>query len=333
MKITLTTITIAVTTLLAKSQTAYDWTLEASAATFGSSFGAIEGSYGFDALISGGSVQSTVYNGTNEGPYDGNAGWMNSQNRFGSFVRSDPNSVFDLSTTGSKATIRTAYNFMGSNPEAGPLNGHALQFGLSDDGSYFGKTGTDSLFVALDMNSVTGTGNDAVFNYDLNIYDETSDNDPIDGNWNWSPLHDLTGAADGLEMQAAFGSGDPGQFHAFELTYTNIGNDKLQLDIGVAGLNVSSREASGTLLSSLVLYQGSQTIDLTASSLDLTTLRPTFGWNFNDVADSANAMNTGLNLDWENPYPTGFSAPVPEPSSLVLTLASLGLLARRKRAS
>ncbi|MGJ8725412.1 MAG: hypothetical protein ACSHYB_12710 [Roseibacillus sp.] len=321
-------------------QGAIDWTVSDDAAAWGgtgtNAFATSGGTYTrSSALINSSGNASPGYsasaNQSFDGPYDGSAGIFADRNTQGAFTRTDPNAVMNLSATGASATLRTAVIAFQSNLESGPLSGHYLQFGLSNSDAIIGAVGNDSLFVGLDLNSASSNGH---IDYDLNVYDESTDSDPLDGVWNWSPLVDLGGSADGLRVEVSNNTtagADPGVMNAIELTYTNMGSNLLRLDIGVMGLDYSGRAAADTLTGTSLLFQDSVVVDLNASPLDLTALRPAFGFNFNDAVDTARAVGTGVSLDWEEQYPTGFSVAVPEPSALLLVMGSLSLIMQRRR--
>ncbi|WP_200390896.1 hypothetical protein [Roseibacillus ishigakijimensis] len=278
---------------------------------------------------------SGTFNGISYGPYDGTAGYTRYDRQRGVYTRTDPNAIFDLSPVGSKATIRTAYlDTISSLGSTTPL-GHILQFGLSNNANTIGSAGNQALFVAMDMVSIEerGEGADpAYFTYDLNLYDTfggRADNAPLDQTWNWTALASFGGASDSLTSEFLDDDGGTGNAHAFELTFTNIGNDQLRLQLGVAELLLSGRRAEDSLISSDILFQGEMLIDLTDTQLDLTSLRPAFGFNFNQGSGS-NDYGSELVLDWEEAYPTGFSI-IPEPSVVLLGLISMGGLTLRRR--
>ncbi len=307
------------------AQTHYDWSMKDDAASWGPNVGYLTGgTYTRDHVTwSGSNLGKGGSLGSNEGPYDGRSGLMKSVESTGIATRTDPNAIFDLSTVGSSATIRTAYHYHAGYPDTGG-HGHLYQFGLTNNASYLGKAGNESLIVAADFQNQNWAAGTVTL--DLDLLDQNGLDTTGDGNWTPNPL---TEVASGLELSAWNTPGNTwssraGKSHAIELTYTNIGNGKLRLDVGVMDMNISGRTAADTVTSTNQVVQQSYIVDNNFS--DLSALRPGFGIAFNDSDNPC----SGAAFDWEDAYPTNFSVPEPSSASL-LGLGIAGFLIRRKR--
>ncbi len=308
-----------------QAQTQYDWTMKDDEASWGQYPNALTGgTYTRDhATWSGSYLGKSGFGDTGEGPYDGTSGLMMSIESSGIMTRTDPDAIFNLSAVGSSATIRTVYHYHADYPKTGG-HGHLYQFGLTNNGGYFGKAGNESLIVAadfLDQNWTEGT-----VTFDIDLIDQTGLDTTGDGNWTPTPISEV---ASGLDLSAWNIPGDtwssrPGKSQAIELVYTNIGNGKLRLDVGIMDLHISGRMASDTVTSTELVLQKSFTVNNNFS--DLSALRPGFGLAFNDLENPC----SGAAFDWEDAYPTGFSVPEPSSASL-LGLGIAGFLLRRKR--
>lgn len=305
------------------AQTAYDWTMNEDAAHFGSgSVGSSTGgSYTRSHVTWSGSSMGTgaSYNGTNEGPYDGRSGVVRSYRSTGISTRTDASSIFNLSTVGSSATIRTVYHALGSQNDSGG-GGHIYQFGLTNNSSYIGASGDESLILAADFKGYN-QGTDIVTT-DLAIFDHTG----VDttGNGVWSPTS-IVNVASGLTIDRLFTG--TGNSHAIELKYTNLGSGQIRMDVGVMNLDINGRLVSNVVTGSNLLVQQSHVINHNFSNLN--ALRPAFGLALNDSF----IPMSGANFDWEAAYPTGFATQVPEPSTSMLGILGLGgmiFLRRRK---
>ncbi len=297
------------------AQTHYDWTIKDDVASWGDSSSIkTGGSYTRDYVLWSGSHTGNSWSAhPSEGPYDGRSGLMHYQTSTGIMTRTDPNAIFNLSAVGSSATIRTAYHYQAVYPDTGG-NAHMYQFGLTNNANYFGKTGDESLLVAANYQNQDWPTRTATYN--LELFDHTGLDTTGDGSWDTTPITTL---AEDLLV------GSWAKSHAIELTYTNIGNGQLKLDIGVMNLDISGRYASDTMTSYNQIASKSVIVDHNFS--DLSALRPGFGAVFND----SDNPNSGAAFDWEAAYPTGFSQ-VPEPSSTsLLGLGIAGFLLRRKR--
>ncbi len=318
------------------AQNHYDWTMSDDVAHWGSPPSVLnpsEGSYTQDSINwFGNNMGVSNIVPAFHGPYDGVSGMISGTNSTGIATRTDSDAIFDLSAVGSSATIRTAYNYFNTNKPINNPNGHAhaYQFGLTNNASYFGKAGNESLLLAADL-----TGYDAAahaITVDLDILDHTGLDTTNDVNWVTNPLID--NLASGLSIQSGskrgllsgeMGIPQAGNSHAIELTYTNLGEGKLKLDVGVINMNISGSLPSDTVTSTNQIVQNSYVIDHNFS--DLSALRPGFGFALHD---NFTPIGSGVNFDWEDAYPTGFS--VPEPSSVsLLGLGIAGFLLRRKR--
>ncbi len=297
------------------AQNHYDWTIKDDEASWGDYNNSLtEGIYTRDHVAWSGYYIGASWRGVfEEGPYDGTSGLIWSIYSTGIMTRTDPNAVFDLSTVGSSATIRTAYHYQATYEDTGG-HAHMYQFGLTNNANYFGKAGDESLLVAANYQDQNWSAKTAT--YDLDLLDHTGLDTTGDGNWNTSPI---TTIAEDLLVESWEKS------HAIELTYTNLGNGKLQVDVGVMNLDITGRYASDSVTSYNQIVQNSYIVDTPFS--DLSALRPGFGGAFND----SDIPNSGAAFDWEDAYPTGFSQ-VPEPSSAsLLGLGIAGFLLRRKR--
>ncbi len=321
------TITTTKTCLLAltltatsHAQTHYDWTMSDDIAHWGDGPKySSEGSYTRNYVIwSGANMgKSGAADGHMEGPYDGTSGAILGIASTGISTRTDPNAIFDLSAVGSSATIRTAYHAIGSTNDTGG-GGHLYQFGLTNNSSYFGAPDDESLLVAADFKGYD-VGTDTV-TLDLSVFDQTGLDTTGDGTWAPTALANIE---NNLTIDRIYhGSGNS---HAIELTYTNIGNGQLRMDIGIMDLFISGRNASDVVTSTSQVVQQSHIINHSFS--DLSALRPGFGLAIND----SDIPMSAANFDWEDAYPTNF-APIPEPSSAsLLGLGIAGFLLRRKR--
>ncbi len=297
------------------AQTHYDWTITDNPAEWGPSFTSTTGgTYTRDyASWSGTRVGKSGSLRAKEGPYDGRAGIVWFLRSTGVLTRTDPNAVFDLSTVGSSATIRTANHYQATFSNSGG-HAHLYQFGLTNNANYFGKAGDESLLVAADYQDQNWAAKTATV--DLQLFDHTGLDTTNDGNWNTTPI---TTIAEDLLLESWKKS------HAIELTYTNIGNGQLKLDIGVMSLDITGRSPSDTMTSYNQIV--GESVIVNHSFSDLSALRPGFGVAFND----SDNPSSGAAFDWEAAYPTGFSQ-VPEPSSAsLLGLSIAGFLLRRKR--
>ncbi len=303
------------------AQNHYDWTIKDDVASWGDESAPYtggtytrdyvawsgvnagkSGSFGFDEPI-----------GSQEGPYDGTSAIVWFLQSTGIMTRTDPGAVFDLSTVGSSATIRAASHYQTVFNETGG-HAHYYQFGLTNNSNYFGKTGDESLIVAADYQDQNWAAKTATM--DLQLFDHTGLDTTGDGNWNTTPI---TTIAEDLQLESWKKS------HAIELTYTNIGNGQLRLDIGVVTLDITGRNTPDTMTSYNQVV--SESVIVNHNFSDLSALRPGFGAAFND----SDNPRSGTTFDWEAAYPTGF-APVPEPSSTsLLGLGIAGFLFRRKR--
>ncbi len=298
------------------AQTHYDWTISDDEAHWGPNPNYHSGgSYTRDYVkwTGSGMGRSGIPGwGHNHGPYDGMSGAIYGYVSTGIMTRTDDSAVFDLSSTGSSGTIRMAYHFSNKTGDTGG-HAHMYQFGLTNNDSYFGKAGDESLFVAADFQNYSSAQGMLV---DLDLLDHTGADTTGDGNWTPTPIATV---AEDLVLKSWEKS------HAIELTYTNVGNGQLKLDVGVMDLNITGKKASDTVASTNQVVQESYLIDHNFS--DLSALRPGFGMTISDSL----IPTSGGNFDWEEAYPTGF-APVPEPSSAsLLGLGIAGFLLRRKR--
>ncbi len=307
------------------AQNHYDWTIKDDVASWGGNWDG-GGSYTRDHVSWRGSFIGKSISGVpDHGPYDARSGLMAAWKSDGIATRTDPNAIFDLSAVGSSATIRTAYHYQAKYQDTGG-GAHLYQFGLTNNSKYFGKAGNESLIVAADYQNQNWAAGTAT--YDLDLLNHTGLDTTGDGNWTPNPL---TEVASGLELsswcvpgQANDTPSRPGKSHAIELTYTNLGNGKLQVDVGVMEMNISGRTAADTVTSTNQVVQNSFIVDNSFS--DLSALRPGFGIAYND---SDNPSSGGA-FDWEDAYPTNFSVPEPSSASL-LGLGIAGFLLRRKR--
>ncbi len=309
------------------AQNHYDWTIKDDEASWGPGWtdsGPSGGGIYTRDHVSwyGAAMGKSKFESANEGPYDGQSGLIAAWKSAGISTRTDPNAIFDLSTVGSSATIRTALHYQAKYPDTGG-GAHLYQFGLTNNDSYLGKAGNESLIVAAnyqDQDFAAGTAT-----YDLDLLDHNGLDTTGDGNWTPTPL---TQIASDLELSSWCDPGAwdsrPGKSHAVELTYTNLGNGKLQVDVGVIEMNISGRTAADTVTSSNQVVQNSFILDNPFS--DLSALRPGFGLAVND----SNNPVSGASFDWAEEFPTGFSVPEPSSASL-LGLGIAGFLIRRKR--
>ncbi len=309
------------------AQNHYDWTIKDDVDSWGEYPNLLtSGTYTRDHVTwSGSNIGKSSSKAPEEGPYDARSGVMSSWRSSGIMTRTDPDAIFDLSTVGSSATIRTAYHYQARRPDTGG-GAHLYQFGLTNNASYFGKAGNESLLVAADYQNQDFTAGTAT--YDLDLLDHTGLDTTGDGNWTPNPLTEIASDLEVLSWNAPGDPGSinyvpspgPGKSHAIELTYTNLGNGKLQVDVGVTELYISGSTASDTVTSTNQVVQNSFIVDNNFS--DLSSLRPGFGMAFNDSDNPA----SGATFDWEDAYA------VPEPSSAsLLGLGIAGFLIRRKR--
>ncbi len=309
------------------AQNHYDWTIKNDYASWGQEWTG-GGTYTRDHVSwRGDTIGKSRFVAPNEGPYDGGSGLMAAWKSDGIATRTDPGAIFDLSTVGSSATIRAAYHYQAKYPDTGG-HAHMYQFGLTNNADYLGKAGNESLLVAADyqnQNFAAGTAT-----YDLDLLDHTGLDTTGDGNWTPTPLTQIapdlelsSWAVPGWDPQHPSAS-RPGTSHAIELTYTNLGNGKLQVDVGVMEMNISGRTEADTITSTNQIVQNSFIVDNSFS--DLSSLRPGFGIAFND----SDNPSSGAAFDWEDAYPTNFSVPEPSSASL-LGLGIAGFLLRRKR--
>ncbi len=304
------------------AQNHYDWTIKDDEASWGNNW-AEGGAYTRDHVAwSGTHLGDSKSKSGKHGPYDGRSGLISGQRSTGIATRTDPNAIFDLSAVGSSATIRTALHYQAKYQDTGG-HAHMYQFGLTNNDSYLGKAGNEALIVAADyqnQNFAAGTAT-----YDLDLLDHNGLDTTGDGNWTPTPL---TQIASDLELSSWYDPGiwdsRAGKSHAIELTYTNIGNGKLRLDVGVMEMNISGSTASDTVTSTNQVVQNSFIVDNNFS--DLSALRPGFGIAIND----SDIPVSGAAFDWEDAYPTNFSVPEPSSASL-LGLGIAGFLLRRKR--
>ncbi len=304
------------------AQNHYDWTIKDGIAEWGADRWT-GGTYTRDYVSwSGSNMGKSLSLSPNEGPYDAQSGLMAAWKSAGISTRTDPNAIFDLSAVGSSATIRTAYHYQARFPNT-VGHAHMYQFGLTNNASYFGKAGDESLIVAADFQNQNWAAGTVTL--DLDLLNHTGLDTTGDGNWTPTPL---TEVASDLELSSWSIPGAltsrPGKSHAIELTYTNIGGSKLQVDVGVMELNISGRTAADTITSTNQVVQNTFIVDNNFS--DLSSLRPGFGIAFND----SDIPSSGAAFDWEDAYPTGFSVPEPSSTSL-LGLGIAGFLIRRKR--
>ncbi len=307
------------------AQNHYDWTIKDDWNSWGGEWNS-GGTYTRDhATWRGTNIGKSRTMKPNEGPYDGRSGLMVAWKSSGIMTRTDPNAIFDLSAVGSSATIRTAYHYQAKYPDTGG-HAHMYQFGLTNNASYLGKAGNESLLVAADYQNQNWAAGTAT--YDLDLLNHTGLDTTGDGNWTPNPL---TQVASGLELSSWSVPGPsntapsrPGKSHAIELTYTNLGNGKLQVDVGVMEMNISGRTEADTITSTNQVVQNSFIVDNSFS--DLSALRPGFGIAMND----SDIPSSGAAFDWEEAFPTGFSVPEPSSASL-LGLGIAGFLLRRKR--
>ncbi len=295
------------------AQNHYDWTMTDDIPHWGSpsSLGSYTRNY---VKWSGKYIgYSKSWSDNHEGPYDARSGIFEAHKSTGIMTRTDPDAIFDLSTVGSSATIRTAYHYRARYNDTGG-HAHMYQFGLTSNENYFGKAGDESLLVAADYQDQNWSERTATYNLDL--LDHTGLDTTGDGNWTPTPIATV---AEDLLLKSW------GKSHAIELTYTNIGNGKLRLDIGVMNLDITGPYADDVMTSCNQIVSESLVVDHNFS--DLSALRPGFGIAFND----SYIPSSGAAFDWEDAYPTDF-APVPEPSSAsLLGLGIAGFLLRRKR--
>lgn len=302
------------------AQQHFDWTMKDDVAQWGSTYTSRTGGSYTRSNIGGPNHTSGSYaggSGLNEGPYDGRSGIVRSWVSTGTSTRTDPDNIFDLSTVGSTATVRTVYHGLGSQSGSGG-SGHIFQFGLTANADYFGAPNDESLFIAGDFKGYNSTTD--VVAFDLDLMDQSgADQAPTDGVWNINPLVNV---ADGLVLDRIFiGSGVS---QALELRYTNVGNGQMKIDVGMMALDISGRRDTDVMTDTELIVQESYTVAHSFS--DLSNLRVGFGLSLND----SDIPMSGANFDWEAAYPTGFAVPEPSTALLALGLMPFALLRRRR---
>lgn len=264
--------------------------------------------------------------GAGEGPIDGKAGiiWLNTE--LGMYTRSDAaGGSTDLSSVGSSFNIRAAAGlFIGQpNSYTNTLNSQHHMFGLTDSSGLF-TTATNSLYVSLDSQDYDNLTN--IGAADLRLYNGAgSDSDPTDGFFDGSAVATL--ASDISFFNAKQSSqANPGSYFIYDLTYTNVGSDLLEVGINVVLAGFDNRNGGDFAGVPTLIYSGTQTVANPFG--DLTSLRPTFGAH---SIDSTSAIS-GAAFDWEDENVAILQSVIPEPSSLLLViLGGVGLCQRRKR--
>ncbi len=222
--------------------------------------------------------------------------------------------TINLTTTGDSMTIDmgSMWSSIGVSPQPTIPSNFIYQIGLIDSsaGSYFGNSANDSIHIAgletAHIASSSGIGGST--SADIQIRNESSS---------------LLGLGN-LTFQGRPALGDWYEYGHL-VTFTNMGSGNMKIDYKIDSYLIERQGASiGTGYD--VTYNGSilNTSSTVAHGLDLSSIRPGVGVDIND-RPSAGASGVA----WDG---AASAMQVPEPSSSLLFLSGLGLLAvRRKR--